>query len=246
MTLDHANDLIWTPFSACLQFTSCSTCISSQINFNCSWCHRLNRLDFTFYFPRYFSSQHFHKCIRTQGQIESRPFISVLPVHSCQILHSLMHYFSLKYTLGWQINMHKHISLFCPQQNTSIINHWRDLSHRKYCNNLFPFRHWLNIFELNWIVIFTEMVWSEEHELSFRCSRRVNSHYFFRQSFSVVCSKEFINFFISVWWRQHHPSLVVSMLLIWLTLFFKSKWQNSKYGLVYDYNPVSILNSEAF
>lgn len=33
------------PFSsaACHQFTSCSSCISSQIYFNCSWCHRLNR-----------------------------------------------------------------------------------------------------------------------------------------------------------------------------------------------------------
>ncbi|XP_034717929.1 plexin domain-containing protein 2 isoform X2 [Etheostoma cragini] len=31
------------PLPTCLQFTSCSTCISSQINFNCSWCHRLNR-----------------------------------------------------------------------------------------------------------------------------------------------------------------------------------------------------------
>uniref|UniRef100_A0A665X3F9 PSI domain-containing protein n=1 Tax=Echeneis naucrates TaxID=173247 RepID=A0A665X3F9_ECHNA len=33
------------PLPTCLQFTSCSTCISSQINFNCSWCHRLNRSD---------------------------------------------------------------------------------------------------------------------------------------------------------------------------------------------------------
>uniref|UniRef100_A0A8C6VT47 Plexin domain containing 2b n=2 Tax=Nothobranchius furzeri TaxID=105023 RepID=A0A8C6VT47_NOTFU len=32
-----------TPLPTCLQFTSCSDCISSQINFNCSWCHRLNR-----------------------------------------------------------------------------------------------------------------------------------------------------------------------------------------------------------
>ncbi|KAM8823181.1 plexin domain-containing protein 2 isoform 1-T1 [Spinachia spinachia] len=32
-----------TPLPTCLQFTSCSSCISSQINFNCSWCHRLNR-----------------------------------------------------------------------------------------------------------------------------------------------------------------------------------------------------------
>uniref|UniRef100_A0A3Q3F4A8 Plexin domain containing 2b n=1 Tax=Labrus bergylta TaxID=56723 RepID=A0A3Q3F4A8_9LABR len=31
------------PLATCLQFTSCSTCIYSQINFNCSWCHRLNR-----------------------------------------------------------------------------------------------------------------------------------------------------------------------------------------------------------
>ncbi|XP_017157268.1 plexin domain-containing protein 2 [Poecilia reticulata] len=31
------------PLPTCLQFTSCSTCISSHINFNCSWCHRLNR-----------------------------------------------------------------------------------------------------------------------------------------------------------------------------------------------------------
>lgn len=30
-------------FTACLQFTSCSLCVESQINFNCSWCHRLNR-----------------------------------------------------------------------------------------------------------------------------------------------------------------------------------------------------------
>ncbi|XP_055364551.1 plexin domain-containing protein 2 isoform X2 [Betta splendens] len=32
-----------TPLPACLQFTSCGACVSSQINFNCSWCHRLNR-----------------------------------------------------------------------------------------------------------------------------------------------------------------------------------------------------------
>ncbi|KAK1884726.1 Plexin domain containing protein 2 [Dissostichus eleginoides] len=31
------------PLATCLQFTSCGECISSQINFNCSWCHRLNR-----------------------------------------------------------------------------------------------------------------------------------------------------------------------------------------------------------
>ncbi|XP_017262039.1 plexin domain-containing protein 2 [Kryptolebias marmoratus] len=32
-----------TPLPTCLQFSSCGSCISSQINFNCSWCHRLNR-----------------------------------------------------------------------------------------------------------------------------------------------------------------------------------------------------------
>ncbi|KAM6900292.1 plexin domain-containing protein 2 [Xenentodon cancila] len=32
-----------TPLSTCLQYNSCSACISSQINFNCSWCHRLKR-----------------------------------------------------------------------------------------------------------------------------------------------------------------------------------------------------------
>uniref|UniRef100_H3CJZ1 Plexin domain containing 2b n=1 Tax=Tetraodon nigroviridis TaxID=99883 RepID=H3CJZ1_TETNG len=32
-----------TPLPTCLQFTSCSSCVSSQISFNCSWCHRLNR-----------------------------------------------------------------------------------------------------------------------------------------------------------------------------------------------------------
>ncbi|XP_062297817.1 plexin domain-containing protein 2 [Scomber scombrus] len=31
------------PLPTCLQFNTCSSCISSQINFNCSWCHRLNR-----------------------------------------------------------------------------------------------------------------------------------------------------------------------------------------------------------
>ncbi|XP_067107944.1 plexin domain-containing protein 2 [Osmerus mordax] len=31
------------PLPTCLQFTSCSGCISAQINFNCSWCHRLHR-----------------------------------------------------------------------------------------------------------------------------------------------------------------------------------------------------------
>lgn len=37
-------DLGWPfPSPACLQFTSCSACTNSQINFNCSWCHRLNR-----------------------------------------------------------------------------------------------------------------------------------------------------------------------------------------------------------
>ncbi|XP_065145398.1 plexin domain-containing protein 2 isoform X2 [Paramisgurnus dabryanus] len=31
------------PLPTCIQFKSCSSCITSQINFNCSWCHRLNR-----------------------------------------------------------------------------------------------------------------------------------------------------------------------------------------------------------
>ncbi|XP_024230618.2 plexin domain-containing protein 2 isoform X3 [Oncorhynchus tshawytscha] len=31
------------PLPTCLQFTSCDSCISSQINFNCSWCHLLRR-----------------------------------------------------------------------------------------------------------------------------------------------------------------------------------------------------------
>lgn len=31
------------PLPTCLQFTSCTSCITSQINFNCSWCHWLNR-----------------------------------------------------------------------------------------------------------------------------------------------------------------------------------------------------------
>ncbi|XDV18024.1 hypothetical protein PO909_023808 [Leuciscus waleckii] len=31
------------PLPTCLQFTSCTSCLASQINFNCSWCHRLNR-----------------------------------------------------------------------------------------------------------------------------------------------------------------------------------------------------------
>lgn len=29
--------------SACLQFTSCGSCVTSQIGFNCSWCSRLQR-----------------------------------------------------------------------------------------------------------------------------------------------------------------------------------------------------------
>uniref|UniRef100_A0A4W4DUS1 PSI domain-containing protein n=2 Tax=Electrophorus electricus TaxID=8005 RepID=A0A4W4DUS1_ELEEL len=32
-----------TPLPTCLQFRSCSACIATEINFNCSWCHRLNR-----------------------------------------------------------------------------------------------------------------------------------------------------------------------------------------------------------
>nr|XP_023674032.1 plexin domain-containing protein 2 [Paramormyrops kingsleyae] len=32
------------PLPTCLQFTSCSRCITSQIGFNCSWCHKLQRL----------------------------------------------------------------------------------------------------------------------------------------------------------------------------------------------------------
>lgn len=31
------------PLPTCLKFSSCGSCVSSQINFNCSWCHRLNR-----------------------------------------------------------------------------------------------------------------------------------------------------------------------------------------------------------
>ncbi|CAL8399589.1 unnamed protein product [Arctogadus glacialis] len=32
-----------TPLPTCLQFTDCSSCISTQISFNCTWCHRLHR-----------------------------------------------------------------------------------------------------------------------------------------------------------------------------------------------------------
>ncbi|XP_037549868.1 plexin domain-containing protein 2 [Nematolebias whitei] len=32
-----------TPLPICLQFNSCGSCVSSQINFNCSWCHQLDR-----------------------------------------------------------------------------------------------------------------------------------------------------------------------------------------------------------
>ncbi|XP_061095988.1 plexin domain-containing protein 2-like [Conger conger] len=31
------------PLPTCLQFTSCGPCIASQIGFNCSWCHKLQR-----------------------------------------------------------------------------------------------------------------------------------------------------------------------------------------------------------
>ncbi|KAG7250374.1 hypothetical protein CRUP_038496, partial [Coryphaenoides rupestris] len=31
-----------TPLPTCLQASSCSSCISAQINFNCSWCDRLH------------------------------------------------------------------------------------------------------------------------------------------------------------------------------------------------------------
>lgn len=32
-----------SPLSACLQYTSCETCVTAQISFNCSWCSRLQR-----------------------------------------------------------------------------------------------------------------------------------------------------------------------------------------------------------
>ncbi|XP_072234911.1 plexin domain-containing protein 2 [Leuresthes tenuis] len=41
--ITNSTALEMTPLPTCLQFTSCAACISSQINFNCSWCHRLNR-----------------------------------------------------------------------------------------------------------------------------------------------------------------------------------------------------------
>ncbi|XP_019739278.1 plexin domain-containing protein 2-like [Hippocampus comes] len=41
--LTNSSAVEFTPLPTCLQFTSCRTCISSQVNFNCSWCHRLNR-----------------------------------------------------------------------------------------------------------------------------------------------------------------------------------------------------------
>ncbi|KAJ8277619.1 hypothetical protein GJAV_G00077620 [Gymnothorax javanicus] len=31
------------PLPTCLQFTSCGPCLASQIGFNCSWCHKLQR-----------------------------------------------------------------------------------------------------------------------------------------------------------------------------------------------------------
>ncbi|XP_064188905.1 plexin domain-containing protein 2 isoform X1 [Anguilla rostrata] len=31
------------PLPTCLQFTSCGPCVASQIGFNCSWCHKLQR-----------------------------------------------------------------------------------------------------------------------------------------------------------------------------------------------------------
>ncbi|XP_029313176.1 plexin domain-containing protein 2 isoform X1 [Cottoperca gobio] len=43
MKITNSTAVEMMPLPTCLQFTSCSACISSQINFNCSWCHRLNR-----------------------------------------------------------------------------------------------------------------------------------------------------------------------------------------------------------
>uniref|UniRef100_A0A3P8UFD1 Plexin domain containing 2b n=2 Tax=Cynoglossus semilaevis TaxID=244447 RepID=A0A3P8UFD1_CYNSE len=39
----NSSALEMIPLPTCLQFTSCRSCISSQINFNCTWCHRLSR-----------------------------------------------------------------------------------------------------------------------------------------------------------------------------------------------------------
>ncbi|XP_061660541.1 plexin domain-containing protein 2 [Syngnathoides biaculeatus] len=41
--ITNSSAVEFTPLPTCLQFTTCGTCISSQVNFNCSWCHRLNR-----------------------------------------------------------------------------------------------------------------------------------------------------------------------------------------------------------
>ncbi|XP_077592264.1 plexin domain-containing protein 2 isoform X1 [Stigmatopora nigra] len=41
--ISNSSAVEFTPLPTCLQFTTCATCISSQVNFNCSWCHRLNR-----------------------------------------------------------------------------------------------------------------------------------------------------------------------------------------------------------
>ncbi|XP_061877605.1 plexin domain-containing protein 2 isoform X2 [Entelurus aequoreus] len=41
--ITNATAVEMTPLPTCLQFNTCDACISSQIHFNCSWCHRLNR-----------------------------------------------------------------------------------------------------------------------------------------------------------------------------------------------------------
>ncbi|XP_054621988.1 plexin domain-containing protein 2 [Dunckerocampus dactyliophorus] len=43
LKITNATAVEMTPLPTCLQFSTCGACISSQINFNCSWCHRLNR-----------------------------------------------------------------------------------------------------------------------------------------------------------------------------------------------------------
>uniref|UniRef100_A0A8B9LN44 Plexin domain containing 2 n=1 Tax=Astyanax mexicanus TaxID=7994 RepID=A0A8B9LN44_ASTMX len=70
------------PLPTCLQFTSCSTCMAAEINFNCSWCHRLNRSEEAFHPSRTFSERN-----RMKGkEANSVPFQCFKALLSLQLL----------------------------------------------------------------------------------------------------------------------------------------------------------------
>uniref|UniRef100_A0AAY4DQR0 PSI domain-containing protein n=1 Tax=Denticeps clupeoides TaxID=299321 RepID=A0AAY4DQR0_9TELE len=104
------------PLPTCLQFTSCSSCISSQINFNCSWCQRLGRCSSGF-------DRHRQDWVDNSCPDEVRVLVcgSVISLTVCGIFSSII-CCCLYFTDDTKIALHLQVSRASPVESTSNKN----------------------------------------------------------------------------------------------------------------------------